>query len=91
MTHPATLIRAALKKQGIETKGKVFFTHARKDGTKRIKLWEGTCVYQTSVAKRAAIIADLRVAFGDKFVTAYLMQGPGKSWQAWSFCVVFKV
>lgn len=65
------------------------FTHARKNGTRRVKLWSATDVFESPRAKQVQLEAALKRNYGDKYLGGYFIVGPrGGLGGSRSFCVV---
>jgi hypothetical protein len=89
MNHPATIIKAAIARQGIHIGHVNFFTHKRKNGTTRIKMWQGDKFAAASVKKRKAVVDELRAEYGPRFASAYFIDTAEGCYVAdQSFCLV---
>jgi hypothetical protein len=70
---------------------RITFTHARKDGTRRVKLWLANDVFRSDRAQQLKLEAALKRNYGDKYLGGYFIAGARSGLGgSRSFCVVIK-
>ncbi len=62
------------------------FSHARVDGTYRIKIWWASDVAYASIETQKKLLSIIKKEFGKRFIEAYTIPGPRGEGR--SFCVV---
>jgi hypothetical protein len=85
---PAYRLRQAIARAGINyAQDYTIFQDKRKDGTRRMKVWQGAVIKEAPKEKQWKLHDLLVEAFGSQLVTMYLIEAYRVDW---SFCVVIK-
>lgn len=87
--YKAALMKA-LGECEFRNSGRRTFTHLRKDGNRRVKLWFGNDVWRASQAKQMELEAALKKHYGKAYLGGYFINGASNGLYGKSFCVVLK-
>lgn len=68
------------------TYSRITFTHLRKNGQRRVKLWFGDDVWDASQHRQELLEQRLKANYGNAYLGGYFIPGP--RYQGKSFCVV---
>lgn len=90
MNYKAPLIKS-LGEAGFSTLeyskfSRITFTHLRKSGVRRVKLWFGNDVWTASLQDQEYLEHRLKINYGKAYLGGYFIPGPRG--QGKSFCVV---
>jgi hypothetical protein len=84
-------LRMALDKAGYATVyGWEIFTHLRKDGTRRVKLWRADKVFDSTQEQQQKLEKILKEIYGSSYQGGYFIEcGPWNGARK-SFCIILK-
>jgi len=94
MNYKAPLM-TAMKEAGFNPKtsgqyARVTFTHLRKNGQRRLKLWLADDVWEATQEKQKKLDAALKKHYGAAYLGGYFIEGPYWACCKRSFCVVLR-
>jgi hypothetical protein len=67
-----------------------FFTHVRKDGTRRVKFWMADRVFDSSQKQQQMLESCLKFAYGTRYKGGYFMKNPFHGYNKTSFCIILE-
>jgi hypothetical protein len=93
--YKAPLIKS-LREAGFSTTNgwggpRTTFTHLRKDGNRRMKLWFANDVFEASRFRQGMLEAALKYNYGGSYLGGYFVRGARAGTCGKSFCIVLKM